>query len=181
MIYLKLYAIFFTTGLFTFGGGLASLPILQDFLVEGGWISQHEFVDMIAVSQSTPGPIGINLASYIGYTVGSFPGAVIASFGLLTPAYIISIIIIRSITSYSENRYVNAVMKRIRPAVIGLVGAAVFFIASNALAGPIAESGDILNLRCLILFALFALLRFFRKLHPAVFIILGAMAGIAFL
>ena len=174
----RLFVIFFITGLFTFGGGLATLPILHAHLVEGGWISNHEFVDMIAISQSTPGPIGINLATYIGYRSAFLPGAIVATVGLMCPAYIISVLIIRFIHDYSHNRYVQAIMRRIRPAVIGLIGSAVFFILTNAIS---PDSDKMISVRSLILFACFVVLRYYKNMHPAIFIVLGAVLGIIFL
>ena len=93
MIYLRLFLEFFKAGLFAVGGGLATLPFLSNMATSTGWFTHSQLADMVAVSESTPGPLGVNMATYVGYTVKGVPGAVIATLGLITPSVIIILII----------------------------------------------------------------------------------------
>src|SRR5690625_626628 len=126
MIFIKLYLVFFKIGLFGIGGGLATLPFLQEIVHKYGWITSEELLNMIAISESTPGPIGINAATFVGHnTVGTF-GGLIATLGLITPSIIIIIIIAHYFAKFSEEPIVEAAFQGIRPAVTGLIGAAGF-------------------------------------------------------
>ena len=107
MIYLRLFWEFFKTGLFAIGGGMATLPFLHDIGEATGWFTQAQLMNMLAVSESTPGPIGINMATYVGFTVAGVPGAVIATLGEVTPSIIVILIIAALLRNFRENRYVD--------------------------------------------------------------------------
>ena len=124
MIYLRLFWEFFKTGLFAVGGGLATLPFLREMGTRTGWFDPGTLADMVAVSESTPGPIGINMAAYVGYTVGGVPGGVIATLGEITPSVVVILIIAAFLKAFRDNRRVDAAFYGIRPASTALIAAA---------------------------------------------------------
>ena len=133
MIYLRLFWEFFKTGLFAVGGGLATLPFIYDMSDRMGWFTYQQIADMIAVSESTPGPIGVNTATYVGYITGGLPGAIVATLGLVTPAIIIILIIASCLKKFRENRFVDHAFYGLRPASAGLIAAAGFSVVMLAL------------------------------------------------
>ena len=124
MIYLQLYWEFFKTGLFAVGGGMATLPFLAHIGESTGWYTQTQLMNMLAVSESTPGPIGINMATYVGYTIGGVPGAVVATVGEVTPSIIVILLIAMILQQFRHNKYVESAFYGLRPASTGLIGAA---------------------------------------------------------
>ncbi len=126
MILLHLFAIFFKIGLFTIGGGLATLPLLQQEMLSRGWLTQAEFIDMIAISQSTPGPIGVNLATFVGFRLASYSGAVIATCALSAPSVIIIVLIARFLRDYAHLPFVEGALSGLRPTAVGLIAAATY-------------------------------------------------------
>ena len=126
MIYFQLFYTFFLIGLFTFGGGYAMLSLIQDqVVVVNGWISAKEFTDIIAISQMTPGPIGINSATYIGYTVtGNVFGSLIATFAVTLPSFIIVLFICTMYAKFKNSNIFASLLKFLRPVVIGMIAAA---------------------------------------------------------
>ena len=198
-IYLRLYYEFFKTGLFAIGGGMATLPFLHDIGESTGWYTQTQLMNMLAVSESTPGPIGINMATYVGYTVGGVPGAVIATIGEVTPSIIVILIVAMMLKKFRDSKYVNDAFYGLRPASTGLIGAACVSVILEVLTGIETVSpdggivngfalpgglGTLLNWKGLILAAvLLALTNWVKKVrdwHPIVFIGLSAAAGVAF-
>jgi chromate transporter len=127
--YIKFFIIFFKIGLFTIGGGLASIPLLQNEMLNRSWLTNGEFADMIAISQSTPGPIGINIATYIGFEKYGVLGSIIATLGMVCPSIIIITIIAKFLKHFNDNKIVKWVFLGIRPAVLGLIGVAAYNIA----------------------------------------------------
>lgn len=189
MIFLRLFYEFFKAGLFAVGGGLATLPFLQDIADKTGWYTQAQLADMIAVSESTPGPIGVNMATYVGFTVGGVPGAVIATLGLITPSIIIILIIAAFLRAFRDNKYVEAAFYGLRPASTALIASAGMSVVMISLfyTQKYNESGNLLQLFNLKGFALAAVIliltRFVKptkKLHPIIFILASAAAGIIF-
>ena len=189
MLYVRLFFEFFKTGLFAVGGGMATLPFLYDMSGRTGWFSHAQLADMIAVSESTPGPIGVNMATYVGFTVGGVPGALIATIGLITPSVIIILMIARVLQAFRQNRYVDAVFYGLRPCSVGLIAAAGVLVVRLALFRPdrYAASGvlwDLFNGKAIILaIVLIILTRFVKvtkKLHPIVFILGSAAVGVLF-
>ena len=173
-----LYCTFFKVGFFTIGGGLAALPLLQKYLVDGGWIAQEMFVDMIAVSQSTPGPIGINMATYAGYESMGVPGAVIATVGMVSPSLLIILLIARFMRDFNDHPWVKHTMAGLRPAAVGMIAAAVWFVLGKSLFDlQVFPTGRWLDFRALLLFGVLALLYARWRLHPIVYILLGGTVG----
>lgn len=189
MIYLRLFFEFFKAGLFAVGGGMATLPFLHDIGARTGWFTEAQLTDMVAISESTPGPIGVNMATYVGYETAGIPGGIIATLGLITPSVIIILIIAAFLKSFRDNRYVERVFYGIRPASAGLIAAAGVSVVLLCLFNVAAyrASGELLKLVSLKGIALFAaiwvltnLVKPVKSLHPIVFIALSAAAGIVF-
>ena len=120
LILVRLFYEFFKTGLFAIGGGLATMPFLYNISESTGWFSRSDLTNMIAVSESTPGPLGVNMATYVGFSVSGIPGGIIATLGLVCPAVVIIIIISKFLNKFKENPYVEAVFHKIRPTSTGL-------------------------------------------------------------
>lgn len=197
MTYLRLFWEFFKTGLFAVGGGMATLPFLQAIGENTGWYTYGELMNMLAVSESTPGPIGINMATYVGFTVAGLPGAVIATLGEITPSIIVILIVAAVLHSFRNNKYVDRAFYGLRPASTGLIAAAGVTVILEVLTsvqvaaqggglvkGIVLGEGSLLNLRGLLLAALLIALTNYvpkvKKVHPIVFNGLSAAAGIAF-
>ncbi|MCI9024029.1 MAG: chromate transporter [Dorea sp.] len=180
MIYLILAYEFFKIGLFSIGGGMATLPFLMDLTGKYDWFTISELTNMVAISESTPGPVGINMATYAGYNAAGVPGAIVATLALTAPAWIIIILIAKFLENFSENRNVKAAFYGIRPAVAALIGYAVWELLKIALIS--AADGKIqVNLVnaavCVVVFALLQIKKL-GKLHPLVWIAAGACVGI---
>lgn len=182
MIYLYLFLSFFKIGLFGFGGGLAILSLIQMEVEQHGWMSQQEFVDIVAVSQVTPGPIGINCATYVGYTVGGFWGSLLATFAIVLPSLIIMLAICKAYfwltKRFKGNPYFEQTLRMLRFTVIGLIAsAALLLIKPTNFIDPI--SWIIFGAVCL-----FTVLPQFYKnkmtevlSHPILLIVLAGVAG----
>lgn len=189
MIYLRLFFEFFKTGLFSVGGGLATLPFLYSMSQRTGWFTASELTDMIAVSESTPGPIGVNMATYVGYVTGGIPGALIATLGLILPGIIIVLIIAKALEKFWSNKLVDSVFYGIRACSVALIATAFFLVVKISILNIPAYTAsrflpDILNFKALLLAMLIIVLTRFikvtKKLHPVLFIALSAVAGIVF-
>jgi chromate transporter len=186
MILLRLFWEFFKTGLFAVGGGLATLPFLSRMADTTGWFTQGQLADMVAVSESTPGPIGVNTATYVGFTTAGIPGAVIATLGLITPSILVILLIAAFLRSFRDNRYVNAAFLCLRPASTGLIAASGLSVAAIALfrTGTAGSWLSRIDPKAIALAAVLLVLtrgiRQTRKLHPILWILLSAVAGIVF-
>ena len=183
MIYLQLFWEFLKIGLFAVGGGMATLPFLQDLAESTGWYSQALITDMIAISESTPGPIGINMATYVGCNVAGFFGGVVATMGEILPSIIIVVLVSKSLERFRGSKLVDAAFYGLRPAVTGLIAAAGLSVVQVSMFhfDLYRQSGvllDIFNFKKLIFFALaFVAVKKF-KLHPIVYIASAAVIGI---
>ena len=184
---------FFKTGLFAIGGGLATIPYLYEMSDMFGWFTHEDILNMLAISESTPGAIGINMATYCGYTVAGIPGAVLATLSLCAPSIIIILIIARMLKKFRENRYVDGVFKFLRPTSTALIAAAglnvllvVFFDVEEILFSMSGKLGGMfthVNWIALALFAVFFIfmnLKPLKKVHPIFFIAAAAVLGIVF-
>ena len=189
MILLRLFFEFFKTGLFAVGGGMATLPFLYDISARTGWYTTEMLADMIAVSESTPGPIGVNMATYVGFVTAGIPGAIIATLGLITPSIIIILLIARALKAFRENPTVEAAFYGLRPCSVGLIAAAGFLVIKLALFNTelYQASGKLIDLFDFKAIALAAVLlvctRYVKKLkglHPIFFILASAVVGIVF-
>ena len=189
MILLRLFYEFFKAGLFAVGGGMATLPFLYDISTRTCWYTHEKLADMIAVSESTPGPIGVNMATYVGFETAGIPGAVIATLGLVTPSIMIILLIARALKAFRENPYVEAGFYGLRPCSVGLIAAAGFLVVKLALLNTTlyetsGQLADLFNFKALVLATvLLVCTRYIKKLkglHPIVFILASAVVGIVF-
>lgn len=175
LIYLTLYYEFFKIGLFAFGGGLATIPFLYQLTVRfPTWITSANVADMIAISQSTPGPMGVNMATYTGFNVVGIFGGVIASLGLVTPSVIIVVIIAKFLKYFDKKWYVKDSFYGLRPTVLALICYAV----SNIFVLSIFNGSHIRIVESIIFVTIFFLYRKFKKIHPIIWILIGASLGI---
>ncbi len=183
MIYLQLFWEFLKIGLFAVGGGMATLPFLQDLSAKTGWFPQSLITDMIAVSESTPGPIGINMATYVGCTIAGIPGGVLASLGEVLPSVLIVILVSKSLEKFRSSPLVGYAFYGLRPAVTGLIAAALLNVLSVCVFSfaSFRETGAILDLfspiKLALFIAFFVLIRKFKK-HPVMYIAAGAVIGL---
>ena len=190
MICLRLFLEFFKVGLFSVGGGLATIPFLSDMGVRTGWFSPGDLANMIAISESTPGPMGVNMATYVGFHTGGVLGGVVATLGLICPAIIVIAIIAGFLKKFRESRAVDAVFYGLRPASTALIAAALAQVCSIALMFhevTVPELGvtktQLFYWPAIALAAVVFLclqIKPLKKLHPIVFIALSAVAGILF-
>lgn len=181
MILLRLYLEFFKTGLFAVGGGLATIPFLQDIARRTGWFTAADLSTMIAVSESTPGPIGVNTATYAGFHAAGVPGAVVATLGLVSPSLIIILIIAGVLEKFRALTAVEDVFSGLRPASTALITAAGLSVAASVLFHGEGLSGFQWP-SLLLCAAVFLAMRHEKlgKLHPIVWIALSALVGIIF-
>lgn len=185
MIYLRLFYEFAKIGLFAVGGGLAAIPFLTELAEKTGWYTTAELADMIAVSESTPGPIGINMATYTGFKVAGIFGGVVSTLALVTPSVIIMILIAKLLQNFHENKIVNSVFYGLRPASVALISAAGAEVAKIALISfdAFTESEvftDLFMFKSIILAAVLFLLTRKFNLHLVASIALSAIIGIIF-
>lgn len=189
MIYLRLFWEFFKVGLFSVGGGLATLPFLYSLGAKTGWFSTADVANMLAVSESTPGPIGVNMATYAGFDCAGVLGGVVATLGLVTPSVIVIVLIAMALQAFRTNKYVDAAFYTLHPASTGLIAAAGWSVFALVLVNLDAyrvsyQLADLLQWKNLILFAviwvLTNLVKPLKKLHPVVFLALAAVVGIVF-
>ncbi|MCI9392901.1 MAG: chromate transporter [Oscillospiraceae bacterium] len=199
MIYLRLFYEFFKTGLFAVGGGMATIPFLYNMADATGWFTRMDVDNMIAVGESTPGPIGVNMATYVGYLTGmsegglpfALLGAVVATLGLITPSIIVILIIASFLKSFRNNRYVESTFYGLRPASTGLIAAAGLSVAMANLfymeSAAISKWSDIFNPALVnwkawalaaVLWVLTNRVKQTKKLHPIMFILAAAVVGI---
>ncbi len=186
MIFLELFSTFFMIGLFTFGGGYAMIPLIQEQMLEKMWLTSEEIINFIAVSESTPGPFAINVATYVGSEVGGegffrILGAFSSTLGVVLPSFIVILIVARIFEKFKTSKIVGGVMTGLRPAVIGLIASAVLSIGRTAFFPKglmLSVFSDIKIYISVSIFLIAAILAF-KKKHPILIVILSAAIGIA--
>ncbi len=194
MLYLRLFYEFFKTGLFAVGGGMATIPFLYNMADATGWFTRNDVANMIAVGESTPGPIGVNMATYVGYVtggnIGGLPfailGAVVATVGLVTPSIIVILIIASFLKSFRENRLVENAFYGLRPASTGLIAAAgisvvmanLFYLENLELGFGLSQFNWKGWLLAIVLWVLTNKVKQAKGLHPILFILASAVVGI---
>lgn len=172
---------FFKTGLFSVGGGLATLPFLTEIGEKYGWYTASQLADMVAISESTPGPIGVNMATYAGYSVLGVPGAFISTLSLIAPSVIIIILIAKFLSNFSENRWVRSAFYGLRPAVAALIASALWSLARITLLVPGQSGAALFNWKAILIFALISVLLQIpkcKKIHPAFWLLAAAAGGV---
>jgi len=193
---LTLFLEFFKTGLFAVGGGLATIPFLSEMANKYPWFTQQNLSDMIAVAESTPGPIGVNMATYAGYSASGIIGGIIATLGLVTPSVIIIIIVAKVLEKFKNSKLVQNAFYGLRPAVAGLIAAAFwslfkmtmfsekfgeFFKNINLKSSDLNFLWSLINFKALAIFAVFTFVFLkFKKFNPILLIVIGAGCGIIF-
>lgn len=183
MIYIRLFFEFCKVGLFAVGGGLATIPFLSDLGSRTGWFTARQLADMIAVSESTPGPIGVNMATYAGYTAAGVPGGIISTLGLIFPSLVIILIIAGFLNRFRESRIVDAVFYGLRAASVALITAALLQVADIALMNHTMADGTVqlfywpAVVLAAVVFICFSYTPL-RKVHPIFFIAFSAAVGI---
>ena len=195
MIYLTLFIEFFKVGLFSFGGGFGMIPLIQDAVIRHNWMSEDAFYNFIGVCESTPGPIAVNMATYVGYTVDGVPGAIVATIGEVTPSIIVILIVAAMLAKFRDSQYVANAFYGLRPASTGLIGAACAGVMLQVIAGITSASQEdsilmkfswdgAISWRGIILaLVLLVFTRYIKKtkdLHPIIFIGVSAVIGVVF-
>ena len=188
-LYFQLFWEFFKTGLFAVGGGMATLPFLYDISNKTGWFTHAQLADMVAVSESTPGPIGVNMASYVGFVTGGVGGAVVATLGLIAPSILIVLIIAAFLKAFRDSKYVDGAFYGLRPASTALIASALVTVAKVAFFSS-QNFGDLtavlhgVEWKAVVLAAVLLLLTRYvprvKSWHPIVFIGLSAAVGVIF-
>lgn len=181
MIFLELFLTFLKIGAFTFGGGYAMLPLVQAEVAEKGWLTGEALVNFLAISESTPGPFAVNMATYVGAQMGGVFGAVCATAGVVLPSFVIILIIAKSFMKFKDSRTVRGFMYGLKPAVVGLIATAVLSVGKtvffpNGVGTDVFATPDFYV--SVGIFGVGVMLAF-RKVHPVVLICLSALLGIA--
>lgn len=176
MIYLKLFWEFLKIGLFTFGGGYAMLPLIEETVLANGWLSKQQLVDFIAVSESTPGPFAVNISTYIGERMGGIPGALCATAGVVLPSFLIILIVARCYEKFKKSKIVNGCLSGLRPAVVALIGSAALSVGSSVFdLNVILSAENFVFAGIIIIAGIMA----YKKLHPILIIGVSGFIGIA--
>jgi chromate transporter len=180
MSLLLLYVEFFKIGVFSVGGGLATLPFLYQMADRYEWLAKEKVADFLAIAQSSPGAIGVNMAAQAGFLCAGLPGAILAVLGLVSPAIAVIVLIARMLAAFKENKTVASVFSGLRPAAAGLLAAACFGALKISLYNNAASAWhEIIRLREFVIFAVLFPLVFRFRVHPIVYIAVGAAAGVA--
>ena len=172
MIFFELFITFFKIGLFTFGGGYAMLPLIQEEVITHEWMELSNLVNFIAVSESTPGPFAINIATYVGSQMGGVFGSVCATLGVVLPSFIIILIVAKIFDKFKNNKYVKGCMSGLKPGAIGLIGSAVISMALTVFFHDGFSVNIFTGVEFYISLALFIIMTIlaFKKVHPIIII-----------
>lgn len=176
MTYLTLFLVFFKIGAFTFGGGYAMLPLIQEEVLSHSWMTMRELVDFIAVSESTPGPFAVNMSTYVGWKTAGLLGSAAATVGVVAPSFIVILIIARIYDKFQKSKIVQGALYGLKPAVVGLIFAAVFSVGKSVL----FPNGLTLSVQSLAAAGVFIIMSVLavKKLHPIIILCLSAVIGI---
>lgn len=180
MIYLELFLNFLKTGAFTFGGGYAMLPMIREQVMVHGWLTEEELVNFIAVSESTPGPFAINIATYVGMEAGGLPGALCATLGVVLPSFAIILVIVGCFNHFQESRVVKGCMTGLKPAVIGLMAFSIVSTGKTVLFPNGIVVASLSDDSFTISASIFAVMFIWamKKIHPIIIIVLSGIIGI---
>ena len=183
MIYFRLFYEFFKIGLFTFGGGYAMIPLVKDTVITNSWLGENEFYDLLGICESTPGPIAVNMATFVGSYEGGILGSIFATLGVVLPSFIIILLVAVILKNFIENKYFKGFIKGVKPVVIALITATGFVLLIKCI-GYIPNEKFELNLVSAICFLLIlaiynvSLKVFKKKLSAVVLILISAVLGI---
>lgn len=179
MTYILLFWEFFKMGLFSFGGGMATIPFLYTMAEKYTWFSKDVIMDMIAIAESTPGPIGVNMATYAGYKAAGLTGAIVSTFSLVIPSLILVVIVAKVLEKFKENRYLKSVIEGLQPAVIGLIIAVFLDILKVGLFAQQATAIQNLDFKFIAVFLFFLLLLSKKDVNMIIYFILAGIVGVA--
>ena len=181
MICLQLFWTFFYIGAFTFGGGYAMLPLIQEEVLRRGWIAEEKLLDMVAVSESTPGPFAVNMATYIGADQGGLLGAFCGTLGVVLPSFLVILIVARCYDRFRQSRVVKGCMSGLKPASVGLIAGAVLSVFFTVFFPAGLSVAVFTTASFYISVGLFGamLLLALKKVHPILIICISAVVGIA--
>ena len=179
MIYLQLFWVFLLIGAFTFGGGYAMVAMISQQVVSRGWMEADALVDFVAIAESTPGPIAVNMATFVGAQMGGVLGSVCATIGVVLPSFLVILIVARCYQAFCSSKWVKGIMSGLKPAVVGLIGSAVITVALAVF----RPNGSMLSpqsaaLWAIVVAVLFWVCQKFKKLHPIVIICICAAIGV---
>ena len=183
MIYLKLFVAFLEVGLFSFGGGYVSIPLIREIVLSYGWMDDEMITHMIAVSESTPGPLMVNMATYVGSTQGGFLGALIATLAVVLPAFLIIILIMAILRRFISNRYFQALLSGMKPCIIGIILAmGIYLMVQNCFGSNFSGIDIMAVIMAIILGVVYWGSRKIKKngISPILLIIISAGAGVLF-
>ena len=175
VIYLELFLIFFKIGAFTFGGGYAMLPLIQQEVLSHNWMDLEQLVNFVAVSESTPGPLAVNLASFVGAETGGLLGAGCATIGVVLPSFLIILLVAKFYQAFRTNTLVKGCMNGLRPTVVGMIGASLLSVAGSAF----SLSAGVVPLALAVVLLAVILFAHWKKVHPILLIVGSAVVGIA--
>ena len=183
MMLLELFWVFFLIGAFTFGGGYAMIAMIQQQVVSRGWMDMEQLIDFIAIAESTPGPIAVNMATFVGSELGGIPGAICATLGVVLPSFVVILLVARCYQAFRSSRWVQGVMSGLKPAVVGLIGSAVLTVAAAVFVPDGLHSRIFVDATTWFWLAVSALVLAvclkWKKLHPIVIVCICAVLGIA--
>ena len=180
MIYIRLFYEFFITGILIFGGGLASIPFLQQMGERTGWFTQQQLATIIAIGETTPGPMGINMATFTGYTVAGTLGGIVATAGLLTPSIALALVVARLLVKFRTSQIVNGAFYSLRPTSVALIAFAGLTVLLISISPTEAEPERLINLRAAIFAVILFPLTLIFRVHPMIFLASSAIIGIIF-
>ena len=183
MIYLELFVAFLEVGLFSFGGGYVSIPLIREIVLSYGWMDDGMITHMIAVSESTPGPLMVNMATYVGSTQGGILGALIATLAVVLPAFLIIILVTVILRRFISNRYFQAILSGMKPSIIGIIMAmGIYLMVQNCFGNTISGMDIMAVILAVILGVIYWGSRKIKKngISPILLIIISAGAGILF-
>ena len=176
MILLELFWVFFLIGAFTFGGGYAMIAMIQQQVVSRGWMTTERLIDFVAIAESTPGPIAVNMATFVGTELGGIWGAACATLGVVLPSFVVILIVARCYQAFRRSKWMQGIMSGLKPAVVGLIAGAALTVAV-AIFAP--ADGNVSWIWWVLLAVMLGVAFKWKKLHPIVIICVCALAGIA--
>ena len=178
----NLFWLFFKIGLFTFGGGYAMISVIKEVFVEKKkWLTEEELLEIITIAESTPGPIGVNMATYVGFTTSGILGSLASTICLVAPSVIIICIIANYFQKFKDAKIVKQIFSGLKPAVVAFIVSAVLGLFTTTLFNLENSGIQIFDFKCILLLAVLMIIRKkYQKLHPIVFIVLAAVTGIIF-
>lgn len=178
MIYLELFLTFLKIGAFTFGGGYAMLPLIQEAVLSRGWMDMQALVDFIAVSESTPGPLAVNMATYVGATVGGVAGSACATLGVVLPSFVVMLLVAKCFQRFRQSRLVQGSMAGLKPAVVGLIASSAVSVGGAVFAPGGWSTGILTQPETYLSLGIFLLALGLKKLHPIAVILLSGLLGL---